>query len=353
MIDRHAYTLALEITPTQAVTHGQGAAGNEQVLLTREYVIEGPDGWERVEVPAVSGASLRAQLREAAVRDALERAGIEPGTLGKDALRLLAKGGRTDSGGVTVSLDEARRLRDLFPLLAVWGSMDGGLPIRGLLEVSDVQVYAQELEAAGVLTRTVVPLAVIDADGGPLPEIPLYPGRAPIPAALTRTRLQYYRHDVVASEAGRYLQGAEVTQIEDQRQLLAARRAPKKEERREANESMPHSYQAITPGTPMYAILRLRPCTPAEWGCLVSALLRWVSTGAHLGGGSAKGHGSCAVRVSGALRHHPARGAAASPPGEAVDVAGRTPEAVAVAAYEAHLIERREAIRSYLLGVPA
>lgn len=142
---RRSYEIVMEITPVAPLTHGAGVEGNEQVLATREYqVLRAPDGlggkaeWERIDVPFVSGAAMRATLREWATRDALELAGIVDGEVSRDALRLLLKGGKNDSGSQSVNLEEVRRLRDLFPLLAVFGSMDGGLPVRGLAQVSDV-----------------------------------------------------------------------------------------------------------------------------------------------------------------------------------------------------------------------
>lgn len=345
---RRSYTIVLEITPTAPLTHGAGNEGNEQVLATREVNVEGPDGeWERIEIPHVSGAALKATLREWAVRDALERAGVADGSVSRDALRLLAKGGKNDGGGASLSLDELRRLRDLFPLLAVFGSFDGGAPNQGQIKCSDVMPYTEALVAAGLIPQRVTPLEVAvegEIVQGTGEAIDVYPGRSPIPAHMVRTVVTNYRHDMMGGPMTHYLQGTTVAAIEEAREGRAGRPA-RKEERREANESMPHSAQAIAPGTPMVAIIRLQGATDVEFAALGVAITRWIASGGHLGGASTKGHGTCRVRVAGALRHAPPLGDVGAEAGSAIEVGGTGAMA---AAYDTHIRERAEAIRSYV-----
>lgn len=345
---RRDYTLALEIRPTQAISHGQGNEGNEQVLLTRQILVPRDDGlgMEQAEIPAVSGSALKATLREQAALDALQRAGVPEGSVSRDHLRLLLKGGQNASGGQSVPLEEARRLRDLFPLLAVFGSMDGGLPIAGRVQVSDVLPWCAELEAAGLLPREIVPLAVEVEGAAPFagPGLRLYETQDPVPAALIRGVETNYRHDMRTSGAVHYLEGAAAAQIED---AAAARKgkSAKTAERREANESMPYSRQVIVAGAPLWAEIRLLGATEAEYGCLLVALFRWVARGAHLGGAGSTGHGACRVRIAGAIEWSPPVGAVA--PGMAIEIP-TTPEAAAGRAYTAHIDARREAIRAFL-----
>lgn len=353
MTTRNSYTLVLEIKTTSPLTHGSGNEGNEQVLHTREVLVNDPDeGWLRERIPCVSGAALKATLREFAVRDALERAGVPDGGVSKDALRLLAKGGKNDRGGQSVSLEAARELRDLFPLLSVFGSMDGGLPLRGRIQVSEVMPFCDAAVDAGVVPRKVTRLSVADLDAELTvdgEEIPVWAGTEPVPLHLTRTKVQYYRHDMLSGPHTHLLQAAAVAEIEDKR---AARKGTSaaKEVRREANESMPYSMQAIAPGVPMVATIRLADATEAEFGCLVTALARWVGAGAVLGGAATKGHGRCQVRVAGALRYSPATGDVAADPGSMLEIhVGSEDRALQNAqAYDAHIRERAEDIRAYV-----
>ncbi|OHD24567.1 MAG: hypothetical protein A2Y38_23735 [Spirochaetes bacterium GWB1_59_5] len=350
-MSRKSYTILLEISPTAPLTHGSGTEGNEQILATREVLVpDGHGGYEREEIPIVSGAALKATLREWAVRDALERAGVAEGSVSRDALRLLLKGGKNDSGGASVSLEEARRLRDLFPLLAVFGSMDGGLPIKAQITCSDVMPYCAEGVASGMVPTKLRPLEVW-IEGSPANESPIeyavWPGVNPIPVASCRTTTQNYRHDMMGGSLAPMLQGPQLALIEDAREARKGKPA-KASERREANESMPHSAQAIAAGTPMVATIRLQGATEVEFATLAVAISRWVTAGGHLGGGSTKGHGACRVRVAGAIRYAPPVGEAPIEMGTAIDVIADGQQHPLARIYAAHVAERAERIRAFV-----
>lgn len=340
--------MVLEITTLSPLTHGAGTQGNEVQLRTSEYLLDEVDELgkvtsRRVAVPIVSGAALRASLREHAFGHLAEVLGLQDGSLSRDKLRLLLKGGKNDSGGQTVSLDEARRLRTLFPMLAIFGSMDGGLPIRGELHVSPVRPWVRELVDAGYLPRHVGALEVTaggDGAAGALastPRIAVHPDREPVHLHAIRGREEYFRHDLRTSPHLHYLEGAVQQQIEDKSAVRKGKVA-KKEERREANESMPHAAQTIVAGTPMVAELRLHGATQVERECLFYAIARWIAHGAILGGMAGKGHGQCRVRCAGALVYEPARGEVAAEPGSAISIE------TAGSAYLAHLEQHRQAI---------
>lgn len=353
------YTIVLEIVPEQGIMHGAGSLGNTSVVCRRTYNVPRRDkvgtiiGHEQITVPVVSGAALKATLREHAVLDCLERAGVPQGSVATDALRLLLKGGKNDGSVTSLSLAMLRDLRDLFPVLAVFGSLDQGQAMRGAIQVSDVRPWCDELVAAGLLVREVTPVDV-HLGGEPtqsLPGIRVWSDMAPVPLSLTTSVETHYRHDLRQSGVAGYLQAGETKLVEDK----AAARAEKagkatKEERREANESMPHSAEVITAGTPMVATIRLRACTEAEFGCLATAIGRWVLTGAHLGGGSRTGHGACRVRVAGAIRHDPTPGVHEVAGGTYIEIPGQPAEIVAARIYRSHLEERRARIAARLAG---
>ena len=360
MPDRHDYTIVLEITPTAPLTHGAGNLGNEQQLMRREFAVQGEDGqWEARRIPAVSGAALKAQLREAAVTDAFESLGVRDGTVGLDALRLLLKGGKTASGGASVRLDEVRRMGELFPLLSVFGSMDGGAARPARIAVSDVLPYCETLVEAGLIPRVIRPVRSIGPGEYPndTAGIAVYQDRTPIPDHMVETIVQYYAHDLRgARPSQRYLQSGATKELEDQREAVAAKRrageSVGKDERRGAFGSMPHAHQAIRTGVPLVATIRLHGATEIELLCLARALTRWIASGGRLGGAGTKGHGACSVRVAGALRHRPEPGQLSTLPVDGlVSVerpAGDDPAAAKWAEYDAYLAERRDAILAEL-----
>jgi len=349
---RSDYTFVLEIVPTAPLTHGQGSEGNTQILMTRQVVIEVDGKWQRLEIPAVSGAAFKATLREAAVEDQFERIGVQEGAVSKDALRLLLKGGKNDSGGQTVPLAEARKLRDLFPALSVFGSMDAGLPLPGRIQVSDVMPWCEETVNAGLAPREIRPVHVdIEGEANECPAIAtLFDGQQPIPLYLTRTEVTNYRHDMQSSPLLRMLEGPVQQAIEDRGAVVKAKRIagekPRATERRDANESMPHSAQAIAPGTPLFAVIRLRGATDVEVGCLLQALARWMQTGAHLGGGATKGHGACSVKIIAPLRHR--RSGLGAADSTAIELPGVGTPGAMVNGYAAHVADRADAAKAFL-----
>lgn len=340
---RRDYHLALEILTLSPLTHGAGTDGNEAIARTTEYLIDEVDPETGrtepvlVAVPCVTGSSLRATLREHAFGYLAGVLGLQDGDVSLDALRLLLKGGKNDAGGATVSLEEARRLRELFPMLAVFGSMDGGLPIRGELRVSQAIPWCRELHEAGLLPDLVHGV-VVDGSAD-VAGAPIWPDRQPVPLRLLLTRETYYRHDLGTSPHAALLGGTARAQIEDRKAARKGRVATA-EVRREATESMPYTHEAIPAGVPLVAFLRLLGATEMEFECLAHAITRWVQHGATLGGGAAKGHGRCRVAIKGSVTSPPVTEGAAPGTAVSVDRAGDL--------YARHLREHAEELRAEL-----
>ena len=283
---RHAYTFYMLVTPTQPLSHGQGTEGNVQVLRRTQRNVCVNGEWMSLDVPSVSGSALKAVLREAAVDYYLTALGVPDGSLTRDALRLLLKGGKVGPSGQGTPHEEVRRLRRLFPPLSVFGFMDGAMTSPGLLQSCELVPYTSDLKEAGFFE-----------DVAKLMTLP------PIPDALTSTEVTYYRHDQASTRLGqRYLTDQTRTAIEDARAARAGKVAPK-EDRRDANESMPHTFEVIPAGTPLLGTLRLSAANDVELACFTLAVASWAAHGAHLGGGRGKGHGACKVEILRAVRH--------------------------------------------------
>lgn len=341
MTERRDVTLILEIIASEPITHGAGARGNEQILATRKVLVPvtGPDGLTRripMEVPMVSGASVKACLREAACNVWLDALGIE--ALDPEQLRLIQKGGRLQGGGgASESLGELRRMVHLAPLISVFGCMDNAGTRPGFIRVGDCYPYAEETIAGGVV------IPVHRADDGT--EIRPHAREVPVQIAQVRTVVQHYRHDGRSSLLGVRALPAEVhLQIAEDRAAVPAKAAT--DERRAANESMPYAYQAIAAGTPLVCKIRLLGANPVERAVLSTALRRWIVDGAHLGGGSSRGH--CSVRILG-FSSEPIGDHGVSPmgTGTAIDVEGGDIDARILATHAA--LVRDEAV-PWLLG---
>jgi hypothetical protein len=236
--------------------------------------------------------------------------------MSRDALRFILKGGRLSSGGASVDIEEMNAIREVLPIISIFGAMEGNMPCRAKLSVSDVTPITPELAHAGLLP---LPSAVA-VDGGTVhedeagqAEVALALGLCTVERPHILTSRTYYRHDM---QSGRLLSKLEEGATAEIRALRDARaeagRTATKEDRRDANESMPHEVEGIRAGTPMVARLLLMDATEVELAMLLASLAYWRQRGAVLGGGSTKGHGVCKVRIAhasrfnaGASRHIP------------------------------------------------
>lgn len=360
---RTSMTLFLKLTTLAPLSHGEGNEGNEQILRTETAF--GRDG-EEFEHPFISGAAIRATLRENAVWHMAESLDLPDGSMSMDAIRLLAKGGKNDKGGPSISLAEMRKLRQMFPLLAVFGSMDAGIPIKGQLSVGDAIPITRETIDAGFIPRTLRP-ATLTVDGeakvvGETDEpVALYDGVAPISLhqIMGRSR-QYYRHDISTSSMTPLIASQDQAALEEHRGEVSTKKAARKagdksiarastEERREANESMPHAYQVVPRGVSFALKIEIGNALPEEIGVLAAALRRWIQQGAHLGGAAAKGHGAMAVDIAGGIRYALPSGAApALGPGELIQYNAKAETTDAESAYLAKMQANREAIMAHL-----
>ena len=353
--NRQSHTLFLEILTDAPLTHGQGSNGNEQEILRREVRISHRDSttgkWRSsVEnIPMISGASFRAKLRQQALMNACALMMIPDGSFDKDKWRLLTKGGHLDGSGKAVNVEETRQICEMFPMLRLFGAMDNSLRLTGSLKVDHVTPYCRELLYGGLIPES-EHFRFWMGD----PNDPTWPAFADEPPsyleAVGTKSVQYYRHDGSPGPAARLLATADRRQIADNQAKIAALVSTgakvDKEERREANESMPHAFQAIIKGTPLYTILRTDPITDVEFACLIHALGSWKQMGAHLGGAEAKGHGHCRVRIAGSFTSGANKDA--TEPTELVIPNETDPHAPLRLAYEAHMKANAERARKWI-----
>lgn len=124
------------------ISHAQETFGNTQTIM-RSQIIQ-PDG-SRVNVPIITGDTMRHGLRESAAWLLLEAAGIAENRLTEAALRLLFAGGMvTGSSGSAVSLDAYRKLVELIPPLALLGGCASNRVLPGRLAVDQAVLVCAE-----------------------------------------------------------------------------------------------------------------------------------------------------------------------------------------------------------------
>lgn len=337
-----SYVFHLTATTLTPLAHGETSEGNEQILRREPMMIwdDDLDDYRELLIPMVSGAALKATLREQAVARYLAALGVD--RLGRNRLRLLLKGGcyeRGDTGGINAT--EQWELRQNCPLLGVFGSMDRGTPNRGCVQVHGLRAWAREAVVAGLQ-----PATARDGDT----ERPIFPdGRGPIWLAAATHLEQRYRHDLALSAMGAHLALTDTEADAVRQEAVAVRREEGgrvgARDRRRANESMPYAVETISAGVPMIGEIRLDNATPPELWTFQLALRDWILAGARLGGIAREGFGHLAVQVRGAWQLDPMP--PYTIPTGAVAVA-EPPDLQVEHMLGAHLADRRAAILAWL-----
>lgn len=129
------------------IAHHAETFGNSAVAMRRRT--RQPDG-SFVQVPIVTGDTMRHQLREAASYALLDAAGLlENPSLTEAALRLLFAGGMLTGVGdaSAVKLGEYREMVELVPPLALLGGCAQNRAIPGRIQVDDAVLVCEESRA--------------------------------------------------------------------------------------------------------------------------------------------------------------------------------------------------------------
>jgi hypothetical protein len=294
--------LPMALVTLDPISHGDGNAGNTQLLRTQEVL----SGGRRVKVPYVSGNSVRHGLRNALAWHLVRTLDVPDGSLAKRVVDLLWSGGALTSTGNQAELGMHRRVAQT--LL--------GTSMAGYSAKSDI--------VSGALYADMVHLLCRENAFRTPPALADHP-HAGMPAGAFRGSAFGTRHDVARSAPARFIA---LGSPEDLGLLDAP--PPVVE-----STQMIHDMQVIKPGAVLWSGLHLSAPTAGHVAALAVALDEAAPEVAGqriigLGGKRAQGYGRCSLHVN------------LAPLGGAGGIATlRT-------AYEAHLREHRDQILSLL-----
>lgn len=257
-------------TALSSISHGGEHSGTTS-YLRRERIIT-PDGVP-VQVPVISGNGWRGMLRDISADLTWRMLGQPP--LALPVFHLLWSGGQLTKTGAAQSIGSRQlaRLRELVPHLSVFGGSGGGRIVEGKLSVGKMVPISAE-------TAHLCPLA--DGDSHPpigeLLQIEEFSrrddGKRPLPAL-----------------------AAGDDQPTGQGELLAVA-DPTSDERDGPAHQMRYGVETIAAGARLWWWLALRGVSELEAALVAQVLETWASSGAHIGGRSATGHGRLALDVS-------------------------------------------------------
>lgn len=130
------------------IAHASGNEGNASIFMREGQVLP---GGEQVDVPIVTGDTMRHQLRESAAWLTLDTLGLlDTPSLTAAAVRLLfAGGGLGGSQGSSIDVAQYRAMMEQYPFLAILGGALGTRMVPGKLEVGRAVLICNETVEAG------------------------------------------------------------------------------------------------------------------------------------------------------------------------------------------------------------
>lgn len=245
----------LDVVARASIVHREdhaGAGTDNFALFRREKVISASG--EVVAVPIISGSSFRGVLRrigEQLIAAVLDYEGLLP----VPAAHLLTNGGRLGKAAKPLTDEQERQLKELVPLVAVFGGAASGRIMGGLLTVG--KVLPEFAELAHLLPRP---------PKSTRPLLPAAMGMAP----------EYFSH------------------LADHRPQPQA--APVEDRDTDTSPRGRYGVEVVPAGTRLQTWVRLENATAAQVAFVIEVLEQFCRAG-HLGGRTASGYGQISAQA--------------------------------------------------------
>lgn len=255
--------LPIALLALDPISHGAGTAGNTQLLRTQAHIWQG----RRVELPYVSGNSIRHRLRDALAWHLVRTLDVPELGLARRVVDLLWSGGALTSTGNKADLTMIRRVAQT------------------LLGTSALGYSARSDIVAGTLYVDNAHLVCVENTNRMPPPLLTHP-HAQLPASVFRGKSFGTRHDVSGTPVSRYIR------LDSPDDLLAAGS--------DRPQQMIYDMQVVKAGTVLYSAFTLQAPTIGHVAALAVALDEAAPVVAgqrelFLGGKRSVGFGRCAV----------------------------------------------------------
>lgn len=271
-MDTNSYRFEGIARALSAVSHLGDSAGGTTSIFRREKVLA---GGRVLEMPIISGNAFRGQLRDTGMRFMLRELG-DP-TLSPPAFHFLTSGGAlTKDSGRGLDIGQARKLRELIPLVGVFGGACGRQILEGKLQVGKWYPVCAEM-------REFLPPHYQH-----LPESELSVYEMTDLHSFTRT------DDAKSESWQRYLPSEQRTLLEAPKTKVA-KDGTEIAEKSGTAQQMRYSQEVLIAGTKFYCWLSLQDVTDLEYEAFASALIEW-SKAPFVGGQSRHGCGEVELK---------------------------------------------------------
>lgn len=254
------YILEGTCTALSSISHNGGEKNGTIVQLRREKFVQ-PKG-NVVEIPIISGNSIRGKIRDLAAIDILtKKAGVKV-RVDADNFNLLFSGGSLEStGGKQLDIAKVRQMRKDIPMISVLGCSVGNVIVPGRVDIGKMIPICKE-------TLHLIPEK--------------FHGDAEI-----KTIWEYCQVEMNTRK--------DDTKDENKREFLTE--AALADEKLKGGQMMYH-IETLVSGTRFYWKICLRDTTDIETGAFLSILQSWVAQSSQVGGNGRVGHGRLKVELT-------------------------------------------------------
>jgi len=315
------------VTALSSIFHGGGQSFGVSSKLRREKFVQ-PDGSVE-EVPVISGNGIRGLLRDRGMAHMCRTLGYgEPGEDGKPqglslpAFHFLFSGGAlTKTSGRGLDIDRARELRELIPLVGVFGGAMGNQIMPGKLKVDKMMPVCAE-------TAHLLPESCVN-------------GYQPDSIWEYLQEEMYTRKDDEKDEHKRTLIDSDVRKLleAEARSKRDATSQPVVQDNTGQNQQMMYYVETLAAGTRFYWSIILEDVSDIEFDAFATCLVEF-SRFPYVGAKSNVGLGKISIKFD----NWHTIDSRVSAGGAAVDMpVGRS--------YQSHLNERADEIRELLGGI--
>jgi CRISPR type IV-associated protein Csf2 len=137
------YVLEGICTALSSICHNGGEKNGTIIQLRREKVVQ-PNG-KIVEIPVISGNSIRGKIRDLAAIDILTKKDGVKVQVDADSFNLLFSGGSLESvGDKNLDIEMVRKMREDIPMISVLGCSVGNIILPGKVDIGKMIPICKE-----------------------------------------------------------------------------------------------------------------------------------------------------------------------------------------------------------------
>lgn len=247
------------VTALSSITHNGGEKNGTVTQLRREKFVQ-PNG-KTMEIPVISGNSIRGKLRDLAAIDILTKSDGVKIKVDADSFNLLFTGGSLEStGGSGIDVEKVRQMRRDMPMLSVLGGSVGNVILPGKVEIGKLIPIAKE-------TLHLLPESVHNA------------------------------YNDAPKSIWEYCQLEMYTRKDDAKDEVKKEFLQEDAKKKERPVQMMYETETLASGTKFYWRVVLKDTTEEETGAFLQTLHTWADQNSQVGGNGRVGHGALKLEI--------------------------------------------------------